>query len=100
MRSTKYGSRITVQKRTKTENDIGGWTNTWADLFSCWALVTPASRSKRLEYAELKYDEFFEIEMRARDVNPDGDCQIVYSGNAYQIISFTVTDVVKIDMIR
>jgi len=101
MRASKYMERITVQKLTKTENDIGGWSNSWTDLFECWASVVPASRAKRLEYAALKYDEFFEVEMRIRIVNLDGDCRIVYNGNDYQIISFTVDGgAVKVDIIR
>jgi len=101
MRTTKYNKRITAQTATKAPNDIGGWKNTWADSFSCWASVTAMSRSKRFLYAELKYDEFYEVEMRKRNTNINGSNQIIYDGNAYQIISFTVTDnVVKLDIAR
>lgn len=101
MRSTKYDKRITAQIATKTANDIGGWKNTWSDSFSCWASVRAMSRSKRLLYAELRYDEYYEVEMRKRNTNIDGSYQIVYDGNAYQIISFTKDDnVVKLDMAR
>jgi len=101
MRSTKYNKRITAQIATKEPNDIGGWKNTWADSFSCWASVNAMSRSKRFLYAELKYDEFYEVEMRKRNTNINGSYQIVYDGNAYQIISFTIdNNVVKIDIAR
>ena len=101
MRATKYNKRLTVQTATKVENDIGGWSNTWTDSFSCWASVVPVSRSKRLLYAELKYDEFYEGEMRTRNTNVNAKSQIVYNGKDYQIISFTPDDnIVKIDIAR
>jgi len=92
MRPTKYNKRVTIQKLTKVENDIGGWTNTWDDLYSCWASVLPVKGFKKLEYAKLEYAEAYEVEMRKRLINADGDCRVVYGGNNYQIISFMITD--------
>ena len=92
MRPTKYNKRVTIQKLTKVENDIGGWTNTWDDLYSCWASVLPVKGFKKLEYARLEYNEAYEVEMRKRLINADGDCRVVYGGSNYQIISFMITD--------
>jgi len=101
MRTTKYDKRITAQTAVKVLNDIGGWKNTWADSFSCWASVIAMSRSKRFLYSGMKYTELYEVEMRKRNTNIDGNYRIVYNNNAYQIISFTIIDnVVKIDIGR
>ena len=103
MRTTKYDQRITVQKPTKTENDIGGWVNNYDSLewtFSCWASVLPVKGYKKLEHAKLGYDVQYEVEMRSRQVNPDGDCRIVYKGENYQISSIMIGDKVNLDMGR
>ena len=92
MRATKYSKRITVQQLTRVENDIGGWSNSWADMFSSWASVIPVTGMKKLEYAKLEYNEIYEVEMRKRLINADADCRIVFNGNSYQIISFMITD--------
>jgi len=99
MRPTKYNKRITIQQLTKVENDIGGWTNSWTDLFSCWASVVPVQGFKKLEYAKLEYNEAYEVEMRSRLVNVNGDCRVVYYGSNFQIISFMIGDEkVNLDM--
>jgi len=102
-RGSKYNARITVQQSkpaNQTKGETGGLTNVWTTLFTCWAKVVPASRSKRLLYGEVVYNEFYEVEMRGRETNIDADCRIVYRGNAFQILSFTIGDVVNVDMIR
>lgn len=95
MRPTRYNKRITVQKPSQTENEIGGWSNNYAILewsFSCWASVLPVKGYKKLEYAKLGYSQPYEVEMRKRLVNADGDCRIVYAGENYAIISLMITD--------
>lgn len=101
MRTTKYSKRITIQKLTPVENEIGGWNNSWTDFYSSWASVLSVSGMKKLEYAKLEYGEVYEVEMRKRLVNVDGDCRIVYRGGNYQIISIMTDDnLVKLDMGR
>jgi head-tail adaptor len=95
MRPTQYNKRITVQKPTKTWNDIGGWSNNYSELewsFSCWASVVPIKGFKKLEYGKLGYDQPYEVEMRKRLVNADGDCRIVYAGENYAIIALRIDD--------
>jgi SPP1 family predicted phage head-tail adaptor len=92
MRPTKYNKWITVQQRADVPNDIGGWSNTWSDMFSSWASVVPVKGFKKLEYARLGYDESYEVEMRKRLINADGDCRVIYDGSGYQIISFMIDD--------
>jgi len=102
-RSTKYDKRITIQQSlpsSQTKGDTGGLTDNWTTLFSCWADVTAASRSKKLMYGEIIYNEFYEVEMRKRSENINADCRIVFNNNNYQVLNITITDVVEVDMIR
>lgn len=92
MRPTKYNKRITVQKRTKDENEIGGWSNTWSTLYNSWASVKSASWTKKMEYGQLNYTQVYEVEMRKRNINVDSDCRVVYDSNNYQIVSFHMND--------
>ena len=92
MRATKYNKRITIQKLTTVENEIGGWTNSWADLYTSWASVVPVKGMKKLEYAKLEFNEMYEVEMRKRVINADGDCRVVYQDGNYQIIAMMIDD--------
>jgi len=100
MRSTKYNKKITIQKRTKVPNDIGGWKNEWSDYYTSWASVIAAGGLKRLEYGRLGFIESYEVEMRIRNENVDGNCQIIYDNKTFQIGSIQIDKVVKLDIAR
>jgi len=86
MRPTKYNKRITVQRREKDDNEIGGWSNEWSDWYESWASVKPLRGSKRMEYGQIGSTNIYEVEMRERVNNVDNECRIVYNGNNYQIL--------------
>jgi len=100
MRATEYNKRITVQKRTKTETEIKGWTNTWATFYTSWAGLTPLSGAKTDDYTRLGFVESYELEMRSRESNVDSDCRIVYDGKNFQITSIKIFDVVNLTIAR
>ena len=100
MRSTKYNKKITIQKRTKVPNDIGGWKNTWSDYYTPWASVIATKGMKRLEYGRLGFTESYEVEMRVRNENVDGNCQVIYNGNTFKIGSIQVSGIVKLEITR
>jgi len=101
MRVTKYNKRITIRKRIKVYNEIGGWKNTWANYYTSWASVLPVTGLKRLEYGRLAYTEVYEVEMRKRTINPGGDCQVFYEEREFQIHSLTIGHkTVKMDISR
>ena len=100
MRVTKYDKKITIQKRTRVKNDIGGWKNTWSDYYTSWASVIATGGLKRLEYGKLGFTESYEIEMRVRDENVDGNCQVIYNSKTFQISSLQISEVVKLDIAR
>ena len=85
MRPAKFNKHITVQQRTKVENDIGGWSNDWADMFTTKANVSSLDGRTRLEMGKLAYQEAYNISFRARAVNPEGNEQVIYNGKAFQI---------------
>jgi len=103
MRPTKYNSWITVQKPTRITNKIGGWQNDYTTLewsFSCWASVVPVKGPKKMEYTKLGYTMINEVEMRERQINPDGECRVIYGGNTYEIVAITIDGTIKLDIGR
>jgi len=100
MRATKYDKTITIQQRTKVETELKGWKNTWANLYTSWASVLPMSGAKGVDFSRMGFIESYEVEMRKRAVNVDGDCRIVYAGKVFQINSIKIHDVVNLDIAR
>lgn len=102
MRTTRYNSKVTIQIPTQTENEIGGWRDSYTDLFTSWASVVPTRGVKRMEYAKLEYVESYEVEIRERTTQEvTADCRILYRGNAYQILSIiSEGERIKIDIGR
>ncbi len=104
MRPTRYNSKITVQKPTTTKNKIGGWKNDYVTLewsFTDWASVVPVKGLKKIEYTKLGYTTIYEVEMRSRQTNPDGDCRVIMGGNSYQIVAIQIDgDKVNMDIGR
>lgn len=100
MRATKYDKTITIQQRTKVETELKGWKNTWANLYTSWASVLPMSGAKGVDFSRMGFIESYEVEMRKRAVNVDGDCRIVYNGKNFQINSIKIHDVVNLDIAR
>jgi len=92
MRATKYNKKITIKKMVKVENEIGGWKNTWIDFYTSWASLKSLTGLKRFEFSRLAYTEAYEVEMRRRTTDPDGDCKVFYGGNAFQIASIQHDD--------
>jgi len=90
MRGTKYNKRITVQTMTKVPNDIGGWTETWADSFTTWASVMAVKSLKALEYGRMGFVKYYTVRMRKRNI--DETNRVKYKGEYYQINSISIDD--------
>lgn len=101
MRATQYDKRVTVQTRTKISDGRGGWLNEWSDSYTSWASVRPLRGMRRLEYGQMGFTVVYEVEMRKRVTNVNRQCQVVYGGNAYQIVSLEIDEErVYMDMAR
>jgi len=92
MRPTKYNKRVTIQQKTESTTDTGGIKDTWSTFYTSWASVKQVSGSRRFEYGQMNFTEFYEVEMRKRKTNVDADCRVVYGGNTFQIVSITIDD--------
>lgn len=103
-RPTKYNSLVTITKPTRTDNEIGGWSNDYASpswTFDDWALVLPVRSFKRLQYAQLGHTVSYELEMRPRLTNADIDCRVTYNGDTFNIVSLEIDkDRVRLDIAR
>ena len=90
MRASKYNKRITVQTMTKVPDNIGGWTETWADTFTTWASVLAVKSLKALEYGRMGFVKYYTVKMRKRDI--DETNRVKYNGEYYQINSISIDD--------
>jgi hypothetical protein len=103
MRPTKYNTRITIIMPTKIDNLIGGWKYDYDNpewTITTWASVLPIKGLKKMEYTRLGYTTIYEVEMRARETNPDGECRITWGGNNYQVVAISVDEKVNMDIGR
>lgn len=101
MRPTDYSRRITVQNRTRTTNQTGGWSDTWNDYYSSWASVVPIKGVKRLEYGQMGMTEMYEVEMRKRANNVDKNCRVVFDSKNFQIENIVIDqERVFLDIVR
>lgn len=104
MRATKHNRYITIVKPTKTENEIGGWSNNYTVpewSVSVWASVIPIRTYKRMQYAQIGQFVSYEVEMRSRITNADIDCRVTFDGDDYQIVSLEVDrGTAKMDIAR
>jgi SPP1 family predicted phage head-tail adaptor len=49
MQPGKMDQRITLQRVTRTQDSIGGTTETWADLLTVWAHIKPLSGREMMD---------------------------------------------------
>lgn len=84
IRSGRLDKRITIQRKTLTDNEYGEPVETWADLVTLWAIYLPARGSERFaaqqQIAEI--DTVFRIRYRQNITVTD---RIIYNGRTYDI---------------
>ena len=62
--------------------------------------MRPLSGAKRLEHGRTTFSEIYKVEMRVREVNVDGECQVIYGGEIFQIVSIEISGKVNIVIAR
>ena len=84
IRSGRLDKRITIQRRTMTDNEYGEPVETWADLVTVWAIYLPARGSERFAAAQqiAEIDTVFRIRFRQGITVTD---RIIYNGKTYDI---------------
>ncbi len=85
MRSGRLDRRLTLQRRTLTENDYGEAVETWTDLATVWAEKIPVRGFER--YASMQtvaeVEERFKIRYR-KDITPLD--RVVCAGITYDVL--------------
>lgn len=84
IRSGRLDKRITIQRKTLTDNDYGEPVETWADLITLWAIYLPARGTERFAAAQqiAEIDTVFRIRYRQGITVMD---RIVYNERTYDI---------------
>jgi SPP1 family predicted phage head-tail adaptor len=67
MDSRKFRHRITLQKKTTTENNIGDNVATWSDVTTVWAAVEPLRGKEEIISAQVTSETTHRITVRYRD---------------------------------
>jgi SPP1 family predicted phage head-tail adaptor len=86
MKAGQLDQRVTVERFTSTEDELGQPIETWAPLFSCWAAVEPLTGREYLAAASLVSEVTARIRMRFRPWMTAQD-RVVHNGTTYGIES-------------
>jgi len=61
-----YKSRIKFEKISYVSNDFGGYTTTWAEVFTTWAQISPLQGREAVEYRTIYPTAQYIIRIRYR----------------------------------
>ena len=86
MQAGKLDQRVTVERFSRTEDELGQPIETWAPLFTCWAEVSPLLGREYLAAAALVSEVTARIRMRYRPGITSQD-RIIHEGKVYGITS-------------
>ena len=86
MRIGKLDQRIQIQQNTPTRDDTADEIDSWSELDTVWAGVTPGSSTEKQQGQQELAQSIYDFLIRYRsDVTPL--MRILYEGNYYDIIS-------------
>ena len=84
----RFDRRITIQRKTTTQNDLGEKVETWSDLVTVLAARRDVSDSERIAAAEVSATITTRFQIRwstnVQDVNPGGH-RILFGDRLYDI---------------
>jgi SPP1 family predicted phage head-tail adaptor len=86
MKAGDLDQRVTVERFTSTEDELGQPIQTWAPLFTCWAAVEPLTGREYLAAAALVSEVTARIRMRFRPWMTAQD-RVIHNGTTYGIES-------------
>jgi SPP1 family predicted phage head-tail adaptor len=81
--------RVEVQRRNRTADGYGGWTNTWETKGYFYARVEPVSAREALFAMQLDHRITHRVTMRYcenPDISPMTDDRIVHKGRTFNIM--------------
>lgn len=86
MKAGQLDQRVTVERYTSTEDELGQPIEAWAPLFTCWAAVEPLTGREYLAAQAAVSEVTAKIRMRFRPWMTSQD-RVVHNGTVYQIQS-------------
>ena len=86
MKAGDLTERVTVERFTSTEDELGQPIETWAPLFTCWAAVEPLTGREYLAAQAAVSEVTAKIRMRFRPWMTSQD-RVIHEGTVYQIQS-------------
>ena len=67
MRAGVLRHRITIQEKVQTSDGMGGYTESWQDLYSLWAAIWPVSGREYIASGRKEGEVTHRIHIRYRD---------------------------------
>ena len=86
MRAGQLDQRVTVERFTSTEDELGQPIEAWAPLFTCWAAVEPLTGREYLAAQAAVSEVTAKIRMRFRPWMTNTD-RVIHEGTIYNIVS-------------
>lgn len=86
MKAGQLDQRVTVERFTSTEDELGQPIETWAPLFTCWAAVEPLTGREYLAAQAAVSEVTARIRMRFRPWMTSQD-RVIHNGTTYGIES-------------
>ena len=86
MKAGDLDQRVTVERFTSTENELGQPIESWAPLFSCWAAVEPLVGREFIAAQAAQSEVTARIRMRFRPWMTAQD-RVIHGGTTYNIVS-------------
>ncbi len=86
MKAGDLDQRVTVERYTSTEDELGQPIQSWAPLFTCWAAVEPLTGREYLAAQAAVSEVTARIRMRFRPWMTAED-RVIHNGTTYNIVS-------------
>ncbi len=86
MKAGQLDQRVTVERFSRTEDELGQPIETWAPLFTCWAAVEPLTGREFIAAQAAQSEVTARIRMRFRPWMTAED-RVIHKGTVYQIQS-------------
>ena len=86
MKAGQLDQRVTVERFTSTEDELGQPIESWAPLFTCWAAVEPLTGREYIAASAAVSEVTARIRMRFRPWMTAED-RVIHDGTVYQIQS-------------
>ena len=86
MKAGDLDQRVTVERYTSTEDELGQPIQSWAPLFTCWAAVEPLTGREYLAAQAAVSEVTARIRMRFRPWMTNTD-RVIHNGTTYGIES-------------